>query len=114
MDSKLNTLGALILGLVTVALAWLWAKQERQTMQMMQELLHECEERNDAMNETMVRMYEQYHKAINTVTTTETINYQYMQKHKEDQQRIESLEGRLAHAAGRTFGRADDDISKTH
>jgi hypothetical protein len=114
MDSRLNTLGALILGLVTVSLAWLWARQERQTMEMLQELLHECEERNDAMNETMVRMYEQYHKAINTVTTTETMNYQYIQQHQQDRKTIASLERRLAAAAGRKPGRSDDDISETH
>jgi hypothetical protein len=66
------------------------------------------------MNDSVVRVYEQYHKAISNVTHAETLNYQYIQQHQQDQQRIENLERRLAHAAGRTFGRADDDISETH
>jgi hypothetical protein len=108
MDSRLNTLGALILGLVTVALAWLWARQERETMDMLRALLHQCEERNDLMNDSVVRVYEQYHKAISNVTHAETMNYQYIQQHQQDRKTIASLERRLAAAAGRSPSRSDD------
>jgi hypothetical protein len=108
MDSRLNTLGALILGLVTVSLAWLWARQERETMDMLRALLHQCEERNDLMNDSVVRVYEQYHKAISNVTHAETLNYQYIQQHQQDRETIASLERRLAAAAGRSPSRSDD------
>jgi hypothetical protein len=108
MDSKLNTIGAALLGLVTVALAWLWARQERETMDMLRALLHQCEERNDLMNDSVVRVYEQYHKAISNVTHAETMNYQYIQQHQQDRKTIASLERRLAAAAGRSPSRSDD------
>jgi hypothetical protein len=120
MDSRLNSIGAALLGLVTVALAVLWSRQERHTMEILRSLLHECEERNETLNEQMVRVYEQYHKAISNVTYAETMNYQYSDRHNQDKRQIYELKAEndalsreidqlRAAQVGRALTREDDE-----
>jgi hypothetical protein len=124
LDSRLNTIGAALLGVVTVALAWLWAQQQRHTMSMLQQMVSQCEERNEHLNEQMISVYERYHKAIANVTYAETQNYHYADKHKDDRQQIYKLQAEndelsrqmdilKAAAAGRQPGRRDDDRAET-
>jgi hypothetical protein len=124
VDSRLNTLGAVLLGIVTVALAWLWARQERaiveallQVLNYSNQALKECNSKHDDNIMMLLNAHERVHKAAAYITQLETTNRYQSEELNELRMSQDTLEEQLTiartAAAGRQPSRRDDDRAET-
>lgn len=74
METALLAIGAALLGLVVVALAFIWAKQEREFVQTLRQALKDCEETRDDDRLMMLNAHERVHKAQSEIAEIYTMN----------------------------------------